>query len=209
MTTPHFLHYPQARACVEAGIPVLVEKPVCNNLDETRQLTTLARERGVLVVAGQNRRYERSALWARRWIQENPLNFGELRSFDLRGWQDIDAWIATKPDKNADFWILDKERAGGGVVVSLMIHFIDMVRHLSGHDFVEVSAQGRYDLPFKNGAESSCCALLKLSNGAVGTMHANYLARKSFHPNEVINLIGEHGYTSMQQGGASVAVAQS
>jgi predicted dehydrogenase len=200
VTTPHFLHYPQASACVEAGIPVLVEKPVCRNLDETRRLMSLARERQVLVVAGQNRRYERPVLWARRWIREDPDNFGELRSFDLRGWQNIEAWIATKPDKTADFWILDKERAGGGVVVSLLIHQMDLVRHLSGHDFVEVSAQGRFEKPFRNGAESSCCALMKLSNGAVGTLHANYLVKKSFPPNEVINLIGDHGYVGNEQG---------
>lgn len=200
VTTPHYLHYPQARACVEAGIPVLVEKPVCNNLEETRQLLALSRERGVLVVAGQNRRYERPVLWGHRWMREHPHAFGELRSFDLRGWQNIEAWIAGKPDRNADFWILDKERAGGGVVVSLLVHFIDMVRHLSGQDFVEVKAQGRFDPPFKNGAESSCCALLKLANGATGTLHGNYLVKKSFPPNEVINLIGEHGYFGNEKG---------
>ncbi len=200
VTTPHHLHFPQARACVEAGLPVLVEKPVCLNLAETRQLMALARERRVLVVAGLNRRYERAALWARRWIREDPTNFGQLRSFDLRGWQNIEAWIADKPDRKADFWILDKERAGGGVVVSLLVHYIDMVRHLTGLDFVDVSARGRSDPPFRNGAESSCCALLRLSNGAVGTMHADYLARKCLQPHEVINLIGEHGYLGNEQG---------
>ncbi len=194
VTTPHFLHFPQAAACVEAGIPVLIEKPVCNNLEETRRLLNLSRKRNVLVVAGQNRRYDLRALWLKKWIRENPSAFGELRSFDIRGWQNIEAWIAGKPDKNADFWILDKARAGGGVVVSLLVHYLDMVRHLTGLDYIEVSAHGRRDPPFRNGAESSCCALLKLSNGAVGTMHANYLVRKGVQPTEVFNLIGENGF---------------
>jgi predicted dehydrogenase len=200
VTTPHHLHFPQAALAVEAGLPVLVEKPVCNNLDETRRLLALARNRGVLVVAGQNRRYDPKAAWAKRWMTEQRAQFGELRTFDIRGWQNIEAWIATKPDKSADFWILDKNRAGGGVVVSLLVHYLDMVRHLTGLDFVEASARGRFDAPFRNGAESSCCALLTLSNGAVGTLHANYLARKSFHPNEVFNLIGERGYLGTEQG---------
>lgn len=200
VTTPHFLHYPNAKACVEMGIPVLIEKPVCNNLEETRKLLELSEKHHTLVVAGQNRRYEAKALWARKWLAENPKNFGSLRSFDLRGWQNIEAWVATKLDKNADFWIFDKKRAGGGVVVSLLVHYIDMVRHITGLNFVEASAKGRCDAPFKNGAESSCCALLTLSNGAVGTLHANYLARKCFEPNEIFNLLGENGYIGNERG---------
>lgn len=198
--TPHFLHFPQALACVEAGVPVLVEKPVCNNVAELRQLHKAATARNVLVVAGQNRRYDLTALWLKRWLQKNPKDVGEVRSFDLRAWQNVEAWIATKPDRNADFWILDKERAGGGVVVSLAIHYLDMIRFLSGHDFVSVSARGRYDAPFRNGAESMCAGLLTLANGATGTLHANYLARKSLQPNEVFNIIFDQGYLGTERG---------
>ncbi|MCB1105062.1 MAG: Gfo/Idh/MocA family oxidoreductase [Cephaloticoccus sp.] len=200
VTTPHFLHFRQAAQCIEAGLPVLIEKPACNTLDELRRLIALSQKHKALAVAGQNRRYDLRALWLKNWLKQQPEKFGELRSFDLRGWQNIEAWIATKPDKNTDFWILDKKRAGGGVVISLLVHYLDMIRFLSGHDYIEVSAKGRFDAPFKNGAESSCSALLTLANGAVGTMHANYLSRKSFRPNEVFNLIGEHGYISNEQG---------
>ncbi|MEM6820455.1 MAG: Gfo/Idh/MocA family oxidoreductase [Verrucomicrobiota bacterium] len=200
ITTPHFLHFPQAKACVEAGIPVLVEKPICNNVQEAKDLLALSNQHNVLVVAGQNRRYEYQARWLKNWIQSNSDLFGEIRSFDLRGWQNVAAWIADKPDKTGDFWIFDKKRAGGGVVVSLLVHYIDMVRYLTGIDFAEVSAKGRFDPPFKNGAESSCCALLTLSNGAVGTMHANYLTPQTLKTHEVFNLIGEHGYIGNEQG---------
>ncbi len=200
ITTPHFLHFTQAKTCVEAGIPALVEKPICNNLSEAQQLLELSEANNVLLVAGQNRRYASEARWLRRWLDEKPEEFGELRSFDMRGWQNIEAWIATKSDKNADFWALDKERAGGGVVLSLMIHYIDLIRYLSGLDYVEAQAHGRIDAPFKNGAESTCCALLKMSNGAVGTLHGNFLARKTIQPNEIFSMIGENGYIGNTNG---------
>jgi len=198
--SPHYLHYPLAQTCLEAGLPVLIEKPVCNNLTETRNLMALGETHDLLVVAGQNRRYDPKPSWLKKWMSENPLHFGDIQSFDVRAWQNIGAWIATKPDKNADFWILDKERAGGGVVVSLLVHYLDMIRHLTGRDFVKVSAQGRFEPPFKNGAESSCCALLTLDNGAVGTMHGSYLAPRMIQPNECFNLFGEHGYVGDEQG---------
>ncbi|MFO7725527.1 MAG: Gfo/Idh/MocA family oxidoreductase, partial [Oceanipulchritudo sp.] len=110
----------------------------------------------------------------------------------MHGWQNIEAWIASKPDKNADFWILDKERAGGGVVVSLLVHYIDLLRFLFGTDYLEVSARGRFDPPFKNGAESSATALLTTVDGATGTLHGNYLARRTPW-NESFKAFGEYG----------------
>lgn len=79
------------------------------------------------------------------------------------------------------------------MVVSLAVHYLDMVRYLTGEDFVEVSAKGRYDQPFKNGAESCSTAMLTLSNGATGTLHANYLARKC-PAMEHFNLMFDQGY---------------
>jgi len=200
VVTPHFLHFPQAKACLEAGIAVLVEKPVCNNLTELRTLRKLSKGHDKWVVAGQNRRFDPGIQWLHRWRKENPEQFGELRSFDVHGWQNIFAWMATKPDVSADFWILDKERAGGGVVVSLLVHYLDAIRYLSGQDFVEVSARARFDPPFKNGAESACSALLKMSGGACGTLHGNYLAPKVPNPNEAVHLFGEHGYIGNPSG---------
>ncbi|MFP4261518.1 MAG: Gfo/Idh/MocA family protein [Opitutales bacterium] len=190
--TPHFLHYPQAVAAVEAGLPCLVEKPICNNLGEARKLQALAAERGVTVMAGQTKRYTPFARYARRWVGETPENFGSLSTFALEAWQNIHCWIATKPDKSADFWILDKERAGGGVVVSLGCHRIDLVRYLSGQDFTEASAVGRFDAPFKNGAESACMATLRMENGAIGTLNADYCAR-SIPYSESFKLYGTQG----------------
>ena len=193
IATPHFLHFPQACACLEAGLPVLVEKPLGLRLDELRHLRELAARHRVPVVAGQNRRFDARVQWLRQWIAAAPGHFGETQSFDLFAFQNIRSWIATKPDPEADFWILDKARAGGGVVMSLLIHLLDLVRALSGLDFATATARARFDPPFKNGAESSCSGLLTLSNGAVGTFHANYLAPRHPRAGEGLTLFGTHG----------------
>ncbi|MFP4282367.1 MAG: Gfo/Idh/MocA family protein, partial [Opitutales bacterium] len=142
---------------------------------------------------GQNRRFDARVQWLRKWIGDTSNPFGELQSFDLFAFQDIRSWIAIKPNPEADFWILDKERAGGGVVMSLLIHLLDLVRALSGLDFVEATARARFDPPFKNGAESACSGLLTLSNGAAGTFHANYLAPRHPRAGEGLTLFGTEG----------------
>lgn len=190
--TPHHLHFPAALAAVKAGKHVLVEKPVTTRLADAQDLLAAADKKGVTVMAGQTRRFRPESHALKQWIQSDPRNFGTLRTFEMQGWQNIEAWIASKPDKNADFWILDKERAGGGVVVSLLIHYIDLIRFLFETDFHEVSARGRFDPPFKNGAESSATALLTTVDGATGTLHGNYLARRTPW-NESFKAFGEYG----------------
>ena len=190
--TPHHLHFPVALTAVKAGKDVLVEKPVTTRLADAHDLLAAAEPTGVTVMAGQTRRFGREVIALKQWLRADPRNFGALRTFEMSGWQNIEAWIASKPDKNADFWILDKERAGGGVVVSLLVHYIDLIRFLFETDYREVSARGRFDPPFKNGAESSATALLRTDNGATGTLHGNYLARRTPW-NEAFKAFGEYG----------------
>jgi predicted dehydrogenase len=121
------------------------------------------------------RRYEREAVWLREWISASPANFGELRSFDIQSWQNLEGYLH-EGGAGLKHWLLDGKRAGGGVVISLAIHQLDLIRYLFGADYVEVRAHGRFDPPFYNDAESSAVAILTMSNGATGLLHANYLA---------------------------------
>lgn len=175
VATPHFSHFELGRDCVAAGKPVLIEKPVVCNVAELRELYALSNKAGVPVIAGQMRRFEPEVVWLREWIAAAPGNFGELRSFDIQSWQNLEGYLRTS-GAGLKHWLLDGKRAGGGVVISLAIHQLDLIRYLFDADYVEVRASGRFDAPFCNEAESSAVAMLTLSNGATGVLHANYLA---------------------------------
>ncbi|MDQ3856526.1 MAG: Gfo/Idh/MocA family oxidoreductase, partial [Chloroflexota bacterium] len=187
---PHHLHFPVAKDFLEAGIPTLVEKPLTCTLDETRQLREIAAARGVPLVVGQMRRFNPDAVWLHRWVRDDPQNFGELHSFDLHSWQNVLGYI--NPSQGSGHWILDAKRAGGGVVISLAVHQLDLVRFITGLDFAEVTARGRFDPPFYNGAESSASVLFTLSNGASGVLHASYTAPRVPY-SEGMSLFGEYG----------------
>lgn len=190
LTLPHFLHFPVARDLIDKGIPVLIEKPAVCTLAEMRALMVLATQRKVAVVAGQNRRFHRDAIWIQRWAKEDAQNFGQLVSFDLQSWQNINSY--TGGPERSDHWILDKKTAGGGIVMSVAIHQLDFIRFAFGVDYTEVTAHGRSELPFKNGAESTACALFKMSNGASGTLHAQYKAPRVPYC-ESMKAFGEQG----------------
>ncbi len=189
VATPHFLHASQALAFAAAGVPVLVEKPLVTSLDELRALRDAAGESDTLVIAGQMHRFDRPNVLARRWIDADSGRFGELTSFSLFCWQDITQYTASV---GLTHWLLDGALAGGGVVVSLAIHQLDVVRYLGGQDYAEVSARGVFAAPFHNGAEASASVLVTMGNGAAGTMFADYQAPRAF-AGESISIFGDKG----------------
>lgn len=188
ITLPHYLHHPVAKDCLHEGVPVLVEKPVTNNAAELRELAAIAEERGLVLLAGQMRRFGRAVQEVKAWRDARPDHFGELRSFDVVVQVNVDAYTGGR----TGHWILDGEKAGGGVITSFGIHRVDLVRHLGGADFAEVTAIGRFDAPFTHGAESQAAVLFRMTNGASGTLHANGHAPRTAYMDS-FTLHGTHG----------------
>ncbi|WP_277959758.1 Gfo/Idh/MocA family protein [Frigoribacterium faeni] len=187
IATPHHLHLEQAMAFVTRGIPVLVEKPVVSTTADVRELAAASEVSGAYVLPGQTRRFIRETRWARAALDADPGLVGEVTTFSLQSFQDIRAYT-----RGANHWLLDAKLAGGGVVISLAIHQLDLVRYLSGSDYVRVSAAAQYEPPFINGAESTMAATLELGNGGVGTMQASYAATKAPF-GESLTIIGRYG----------------
>ncbi len=186
LTTPHDAHLPGGLFFLERGIPVLIEKPVTLNLEELRQLQ--AKERpGAFVQVGQMQRFDPEAWWLRDFVQSRE-RFGTPLTFDLNIWQNIHGYTRG----NSDHWILNGRKAGGGICTSVGVHPLDILRFITGQDYINVTAKGRFDPPFTAGAESSCSALFEMSGGLTGTLHASYQPPRIPYAQRLV-LFGERG----------------
>ena len=131
IVTPHNLHYQQASMCLEAGLDVLLEKPMVMNGEEAiRLIETRDRTGGLLVVAftGSMSPNIRTAA--------NILRNGELghvQSITATVWQDWDS-------VTVDTWRQVPEVAGGGFLFDTGAHMLNTVVDLAGEEFVEVGA---------------------------------------------------------------------
>lgn len=180
-TLPHSLHFEVAKAALEAGLPILIEKPVVCTLAEIRELQALERE-GVFVQAAQMMRFGEEEHWLKQWLTESG-EFGDPRLFNLDIYQNIEGYLSGR----TGHWLLDKKTAGGGIVISAAIHILDLLRFWFDQDFVEIFAQGRFDEPFKNGAESTVAASIRLSGGMIGTLNCSYsVARTPYSQRSLI-----------------------
>ncbi len=157
IATPNSLHVPMALACVHAGIPVLVEKPIADTLDAAWALADASEANGVAVLVGHHRRYNPIVRTAREITTSGAL--GQLTAVSA-------TWLAHKPDAYFDTaW---RRQPGGGPILINLIHDIDNLRFIVG-DIASVQSMTS-NTRRGYAVEDTAALLLRFRNGALGTV---------------------------------------
>ncbi len=129
--TPHALHAGQAQACLEAGLDVLLEKPMVLNVDEAERLIQTRDRTGRLLVVAFNGSLSPQIRTAVDILRSGEL--GEMLNIHAVVWQN---WrILT-----IDTWRQAPEISGGGFMFDTGAHLLNTVADLAGEDFVQVGA---------------------------------------------------------------------
>jgi predicted dehydrogenase len=123
VATPNRTHVPFARAALEAGLPVVVDKPLAATADEARTITAEAETAGLLLATFQNRRWDGDLLTARRLIAAGEL--GRVLRFESR----FERW---RPEIKEGWRELPGDEEAGGVLYDLGSHLIDQALVLFG-----------------------------------------------------------------------------
>ena len=125
LCTPNHLHYPMAKAALEAGKHVICEKPLALNSVQSGELAELARRKGLIGVVNYNLRFYPACQEARARIQSGEA--GEVRLVMGAYLQD---WLALPTDWN---WRLEPELGGElRAVADIGTHWLDMVSFITG-----------------------------------------------------------------------------
>lgn len=157
VANPNALHVTTALDCLAAGVPVLLEKPVGVHLDEVRELVAASAATGVLVLVGHHRRH--NPLIARAHEIVNSGALGTLTNVTA-------LWQLRKPDSYFDIpW---RREAGAGMLLTNLIHDLDLLRHLCGEVRQVQAITSNAVRSFGN--EDCAAVLLQFENGALGTL---------------------------------------
>jgi predicted dehydrogenase len=115
IATPNALHAPQTLAALDRGLAVFCQKPLALNAREAREMVRAARRADRLLGVDYSYRFTDGARALRRMIQDGEL--GRIFSLDLVFHN------AYGPDKP---WCWDPALAGGGALMDLGVHLIDL-----------------------------------------------------------------------------------
>ncbi len=123
LASPTGAHAEQAIACLDAGVPVVVDKPLGVDAGQARRVVEHARAVGVRLTVFQNRRWDAEQLTARRLVAEGML--GAVFRFERR-------WERWRPHPK-DRWREQNTPAdGGGLLLDLHSHLVDSAVQLFG-----------------------------------------------------------------------------
>lgn len=132
IATPPFLHFEQARAALEAGKHVIVEKPLALNVAQADELIKLAHARDRLIVANLMQRYNPLYEAVRRLIEEQVLGAVLHGTFEN---------YASDENLPAEHWFWDRSKSGG-IFIEHGVHFFDMFAGWLGPGRVEAAQVG-------------------------------------------------------------------
>jgi predicted dehydrogenase len=166
VATPNSLHLPDVLAAIDAGKPVLCEKPLAMNANEARQMVEAARRKNVLFGVAHIFRFDESVRSIREHIASGAVGRPIFARSEFSFLAD-----PSHPRK----WLYDAAIAGAGPVFDIGVHCIDTLRFVLQDEVVRVSATAVSDE--KSGSvEASATLILEFSRGTLGIVPVSYRA---------------------------------
>jgi predicted dehydrogenase len=180
LALPHHLHAPATRAALAAGKHVLVEKPLATTVEEAVELIALAEQEHLCLAVAEQYRLSPLSQAARDLIKQGSLGrIGLVRTSVL---------ATHRPQES---WQTDRASTGGGVLLDVGIHYIDVLRTWFGEPEV-IAAASPPPLNIHSGGEDGVVAVVRFPGGPVASIHVSWSAvSPPGTPN--IEVIGERG----------------
>ncbi len=139
IVTPNHMHYPVAKAFLEAGIHVICDKPLTSSLADAKKLAALVEKSGRVFVLTHNYTGYPMVRQAREMIARGQL--GELRVVQAEYPQD---WLTEKVEASGSkqaAWRVDPKQSGvGGSTGDIGTHAYNLARFVTGLELDSLSA---------------------------------------------------------------------
>jgi predicted dehydrogenase len=171
---PNFLHQEAAVKSAEAGKHILLEKPLARNVEEGEKILSAVKKNGVKLMIGFNMRF--NPVLSRIHDQIANGFYGEVQiaeATNISGGPFSPRSDSIGPVRVPSWW-LDKELVGGGALLDLGSHVIDLLIWYFG-EVDSVSSYLKY--VFRTDLEDAATCILKFKNGTVGTVKVGWFSK--------------------------------
>jgi len=192
IAVPNKLHCPLTLAALEQGLHVLCEKPMAMNVAQAEQMKSAADAAGKLLTINLSQRSDQSCQALKRQVEAGAIGsvyFGRTVWHRRRG----------IPGRE---WFGNKELAGGGPLIDLGVHRIDLALWLMGSPEPASVSGSLYDVIGKEQAkqrgesfstEDMACGMVKFKNGATLLVEASWALNIDKTEYMITELYGDKG----------------
>ena len=177
--TPHPAHAEVAIKASEAGMHVLVEKPLASSLEDCDAMIRAAKENGVVLGTICQRRFYPASMRLKRALDDGKIGKPVLGTVNMLGWRDE---VYYKSDPWRGSW----DGEGGGVLVNQAPHQLDLLQWYMGpidelfgywanlnHPYIEVEDTALAVIKFKSGAMGNIVVSNSQNPALYGKVHVH------------------------------------
>lgn len=175
VATPNYLHAPLTIDCLEAGKHVMCEKPISVCAADAEKMVEAAKRTGNTLMMGFNNRFRGDSQLLKKFVEAGEL--GEIYYAKT-------GWVRRKGiPTGTGSWFTTKAKAGGGPLIDLGVHVLDLTLWLMGNPR-PISVMGSAYAKFGPRAaeerggtfdvEDLATGLIKLDNGATLFLEASW-----------------------------------
>ena len=183
---------PAIDAALDAGCHVLAEKPACVRAEDFEKLSAKAKQKDRLLVLALANRLNPEVRTA-RWLIESG-KIGKI--FGMEVHLIADQTRLTRPAYH-NTWRAQTARGGGGHLIWLGIHWLDLAKYISGSRITDVSGFSGVVGGQPLDTEDSAAIAMRFDNGTFGTMTSGYYLDRGYHSN--LKIWGSKGWLEIQR----------
>jgi predicted dehydrogenase len=196
IVTPNHLHLPIALAALNAGFPVMSDKPATASYEEALKLEAAVTK--FKLPYGLTHTYAGYAMVREARAMCATGKLGKIRKVAVeyfQGW--LSQPVETTGQKQAE-WRTDPKRSGlGGAIGDIGTHAFHLIEYISGLEVTAINATLRTVVPGRK-LDDDCNTFLRMNNGAAGTLACSQVATGEM--NEVhLRIFGEDGSLEWRQ----------
>lgn len=196
IATPNYLHLPIAKAALDAGIPVMSDKPATATYEEALELEDVVRKSGLPY--GLTHTYAGYAMVREGRAMCAAGKLGTIRKVAVEYFQ---GWLSQPVESTGHkqaAWRADPELNGpGGAIGDIGTHAFHLLEYVSGLKVTALNATLRSVVPGRR-LDDDCNAFLRMSNGAAGTLACSQVAAGERNPLS-LRIYGDHASIEWQQ----------
>ncbi|MCX7772060.1 MAG: Gfo/Idh/MocA family oxidoreductase, partial [Clostridia bacterium] len=196
--TPNFLHAPVTLMALEKGINVHCEKPIALNAQEAAAMVEAKNKSGKKLMVALNNRFTNESVFVKHYIDSGAL--GPIYHAKC-------GWRRRKGIPGKGGWFTQKAFSGGGPLIDLGVHFMDLVMYFMGYPEVETVSGSTYDrFMHPDGEKVPGCdvedmatGIVRLKNGCTIDFEFNWASHVEKEYN-YYEILGEKGGISYRDG---------
>ncbi len=179
--TPNFLHASQAIAALEAGVHVMVEKPMAMNAREAHRMLAASQRSGAVLMVAHCWRFDQDV----NWLRAHSKKLGTI--IRTKGYGVHSHWGPAG-------WFTQKKLAGGGALADMGIHALDTARYLLG-DPQPVSVYASIGTHYKDfDVDDTGVILVEWDNGVTSYIESGWWQPHMDGPEAATQLYGTQGF---------------